>query len=383
MNPERSLAHIETISEKRDIPGADQIEMIRTLGWECVVKKSDNFQIGDRIVYVEIDSIMPQKPEYEFLRDRKFRIKTIKLRKQISQGLVLPLTQLPENLRNKPVGTDVTQALGITAYDSDPEPVEVYKKLPKPLEKLKVFLLSYKLTRPLGRALFLKEKKGRWPGPWLFKTDENRVQNVFGKLSEVFAGMPFYATEKLDGSSMTVFSRVEKFSKFYGLCSRNVYLLKTPLPFFKRLFVKASRGDNGGFISFFEKDGILEKLKKVPFEVTVQGELVGPRRNGNKHQLTEDAFYVFNVIKNRDGYQFSYPEMKEFCETYNFKIVPLIHDNYVLPASVDDVVKFSNGKSALNQNVLREGLVFRMIENGVKKASFKAISPEFLLKHGE
>lgn len=383
MNPERSLAHIETIAEKRDIPGADQIEMIRTLGWECVVKKNDGFQIGDKIVYVEIDSIMPQKPEYEFLRERKFRIRTIKLRKQISQGLVLPLTCLPEDLRNKPVGTDVTKALGIVAYDPDPEPVEVYKKLPKPLEKFKVFLLSHKITRPLGRMLFLKERKQRWPGEWLHKTDEERIQNVFNRISKYFAGQMFYVTEKLDGSSMTVFSRSEKLGKFYGLCSRNLYILKTPLPFYKRLFVNEPKGDNNDFKKVFERDRIVEKLKKIPYSVTVQGELVGPGRNGNKHQLADHDFYVFNVVKNRDGYQLSYPEMKEFCENYGFKIVPLITDSYILPENVDEIVKFSNGKSALNQNVLREGLVFRIIEKGTKRASFKAISPEFLLKHGE
>lgn len=90
----RSLAHIEKIVDIKPISGADQIEMCQVLGWECVIAKKDNFKVGDLVVYIEVDSIVPEKPEFEFLRDRKFRVKTIKLRKQISQGLVLPLSIL-------------------------------------------------------------------------------------------------------------------------------------------------------------------------------------------------------------------------------------------------------------------------------------------------
>ena len=112
----RQLATIRQISDIRPIPGADRIVVAQVDGWECVVQK-DEFHVGDTIVYVEVDSIVPERPEFEFLRDRKFRVRTIKLRGQVSQGLVLPLTILPEG--NYPMGCDVTSILGIKKHDPE------------------------------------------------------------------------------------------------------------------------------------------------------------------------------------------------------------------------------------------------------------------------
>lgn len=91
---ERSLAHIEKIEWIRPIEGADKIALCGVLGWQCVIAKKDDFKVDDKIIYVEIDSVMPELPEFEFLRDRKFRVRTIKLRGQISMGLILPITIL-------------------------------------------------------------------------------------------------------------------------------------------------------------------------------------------------------------------------------------------------------------------------------------------------
>lgn len=114
----RKLATIRTISDIRPIPGADRIEVAQVDGWECVVQKGE-FQIGQLIVYVEVDSIMPERPEFEFLRDRKFRVRTIKLRKQVSQGLVLPMSILPPGKYAQDM--DVTEVLGIKKYDPQAE----------------------------------------------------------------------------------------------------------------------------------------------------------------------------------------------------------------------------------------------------------------------
>ena len=93
MENERSLAHVEIITNIQPIPDAQKIEVATVLGWECVIKKGE-FKIGEKIIYVEVDSVLPDVPEFEFLRDRKFRIRTIKLLKQVSQGLLLPLSTL-------------------------------------------------------------------------------------------------------------------------------------------------------------------------------------------------------------------------------------------------------------------------------------------------
>ena len=102
---ERKLAHIELIESLKPIIGADKIEVATVLGWECVVKK-DEFKVGDKIIYIEVDSVLPEKPEFEFLRDRKFKIKTIKLKGQISMGLILPLNILKKYGKLEQIGED-------------------------------------------------------------------------------------------------------------------------------------------------------------------------------------------------------------------------------------------------------------------------------------
>lgn len=111
----RKLATIREIAEIKPIPDADRIEVARIDGWEVVVSKKDNFHVGDRVVYVEIDSKMPETPEYEFLKSRKYVVKTIVMRGQVSQGLVMPLSVLP--IGEYKLGQDVTGILGITKYD--------------------------------------------------------------------------------------------------------------------------------------------------------------------------------------------------------------------------------------------------------------------------
>lgn len=201
---ERKLAHIEIIEELREIPGADKIEVAKVLGWECVVKKGE-FKVGDKVIYVEVDSVMPDRPEYEFLRDRKFRIRTIKLRGVVSQGLVLPVTVLKGN--NKywaepgigffgDVGDDVTEALGITKYLSPSERDEISqqeRKLANEKNKLKKFMMRYSWFR----KLFLSKKQKSGFPYWVSKTDEERIQNIPYVL-EQFKDKEVYVTEKID-----------------------------------------------------------------------------------------------------------------------------------------------------------------------------------------
>ena len=111
---QRALAHVEKIVNIQPIEGADNIEVATVLGWKVVIAKKDGFNIGDKVVYIEIDSKVPERPEFEFLRDRKFRVRTIRLRGQYSQGLIMPLSILPNASYEE--GQDVTQELGIKYY---------------------------------------------------------------------------------------------------------------------------------------------------------------------------------------------------------------------------------------------------------------------------
>ena len=157
MEQERKLAHIEVIESLYPIEGADKTEVAKVLGWECVVKKGE-FKKGDIIVYVEVDSVMPDKPEYEFLRDRKFRVRTIKLKGQISQGLVLPWKSGWGF-----IGDDVTDVLGITKYLTPSEREELNqqeRKLANEKNKLKKFMMRYSWFR---KFFLSKKQKGSFP----------------------------------------------------------------------------------------------------------------------------------------------------------------------------------------------------------------------------
>lgn len=169
----RQLATIREIASTRPIEGADRIEVAQVDGWECVVQKG-SFNVGQRIVYVEVDSVVPERPEFEFLRDRKFRVRTIKLRGQVSQGLVLPLDILPPGKYN--VGDDVTELLGITKYDpqAQQEAMLLTKQPNTPKNPIAKFMMRFKWYR----KLFMKPKrKGGFPD-WIVKTDETRIQNL-------------------------------------------------------------------------------------------------------------------------------------------------------------------------------------------------------------
>jgi len=197
---ERKLAHVEVIENLAPIPGADKIEVATILGWQCVVKKGE-FKVGEKVVYIEVDSVLPNKPEFEFLRDRKFRIRTIKLRGQISQGLVLPLSTTGLSYDYFSIGHDVTELLGITKYLSPSEATEYINQTSihwATKYKFTNWLLRYKWFRSL---VLPSKTKGGFPN-WISKTDEERIQNMPSILTK-YADSIVYITEKIDYQSAT------------------------------------------------------------------------------------------------------------------------------------------------------------------------------------
>jgi len=124
----RKLVTIQKLEEIMPITGADFIDFARVKGWWVVVKKNE-FKVGDEILYFEVDSFLPDLPQYEFLKKGSslkrmlvdgeikigIRLKTIKLRGMISQGLIMPLSILPAG--NYVVGQDVSDLLGVIKYE--------------------------------------------------------------------------------------------------------------------------------------------------------------------------------------------------------------------------------------------------------------------------
>ena len=372
---ERKLAHIEIIESLAPIQGADRIEVATVLGWQCVVKKGE-FNVGDKIIYVEPDSIMPEKPEYEFLRERKFRIRTIKLKGQVSQGLILPI----DTFRGS-VGDDVTKLLGITKYLSPSEREEINqqeRKLANEQNKLKKFMMRYSWFR----RLFLSRRQIEGFPYWVSKTDEERIQNI-PKVLEQFKDKEIYVTEKIDYQSVTFTGKmvsnttpiIGKFlpKKFqFVVCSRNL----------------TNNDKNSLYWKIAQKYNLEQILRENP-TLTIQGEQGDTKVQGNKYGITEPTMWVFNIIDHEKGYHYTYYEIYDFCKKYNLNVVPFVSTTPFtdfmycklskLGSTVQELVEFSKGKSVL-ADIPREGIVVRCIENGKKLLSFKVINPDFLLK---
>jgi RNA ligase (TIGR02306 family) len=337
----RKLASIQKIIALDAIENAEAIERATILGWQLVVKK-DEFKVGDLVVYCEIDSVMPNKPEFEFLQPRGMRIRTIRLRGQVSQGICFPLSILPKDFEIVE-DADCTDALGITKYEP-----------PMPA------CLS-------GIAI------GNFPG-FIPKTDETRVQ-VLQKLLDKYVGAKCYITEKIDGSSATFYFN----NGVFGVCSRNLDL---------------EYNEENSFWKAALALGLKGKLENLNGNFALQGELVGEGIQGNKLGLQRQRILFFNVF-NIDKFEYlKYNEFIELMQQLGLPTVPILTNNYLLENNIDSIVKLATIKSNLNKNVWAEGIVIRPLDEKLDlilssnyfnngRVSFKAINPEFLLKYGE
>ena len=355
----RHLATIQTIDALEPIPGKDRIVLATVLGWRVIVQKAD-YNVGDKCVYVEIDSVLPEKPEFEFLRSKNFRIKTMKMAGVISQGICFPLTILPEGQYG--IGQDVTDIIGIKQYEPEmDDPIQPRTNASSKLSKYPAFLRRFAWFRRL--VLGPKQKNGEFPS-FISKTDETRIQTAPWMLADP---TPYTFTEKIDGTSGT-FALVKHKHLFrttyeYIVCSRN-----------RRLPVN----DGSIYWQVSEKYRIKDKLMNLIGDnqwVAIQGECIGPKIQGNKYKVQEPFLYVFNLLK-PSGREPSL-KAKGILSCFDLDFVPIVAESVKLPATVDEMLALAHGDSALGDN-LREGLVCRSIDG---KQSFKAVDPEFLLKY--
>lgn len=356
----RKLATIREISAIRPIEGADRIVVAQVDGWECVVQK-DAFHVGEHIVYVEVDSVVPERPEFEFLRNRKFRVRTIKLRGQVSQGLVLPLSILP-NGTGCDLGDDVTDALGITKYDPEAQQeAQLLTRQPQvPKSAFERFFMRFKWYR----KLFMKPKrKGGFPD-WIVKTDETRIQNLMTLFeTERNKGTKFSVTEKMDGQSATYYLRRVSRRKYeFGVCSRNIRL---------------GEPDTSSYWTVAKKYNIEDVLKQLIGEhetIVLQGEICGNQIQGNKYHISGYELFAFNLIY--PDHKCGTAEIKELLEPYGIKTVPIVEENKELPSTIAELVEYSKGHSVIRSGQKREGVVMRNVQRNI---SFKVINPDFLL----
>ncbi len=341
---ERKLATIRKITNITPIEGADKIELVTVGGWKVVAAKDVNHKIGDLVVYCEIDSFLPIKEEFEFLRKSSykklsdgtegFRLKTIKLRGQVSQGLILPIKELSifqfASSSNLSEGDDVTNILGITKYEP-PIPAELAGKV-----------------------------KGGFPH-FIPKTDEERVQNLSKEYDEwkLQSKHKFYVTEKLDGSSATYYIK----DGVFGVCSRNLELLETE----GNTFWKVAR------------DLDLEnKMKSLNMNISLQGELIGEGIQGNPYKIKGQTVRFFTGFDIDKFERISFTQLVVMLMELNLQYVPVLNDEFgfVLPDTIEVMLEYAENKSQLNEDTEREGVVVRSMDGTI---SFKAISNKFLL----
>lgn len=334
----RKLASIRKISNLLQIEGADNIELAIVDGWKVVVAKNVGHKVGDLVIYCEVDSFLPIKPEYEFLRKSSFkkmgnqegfRLKTIKLRGQVSQGLILPLREV--SIPNKDFifeGMDVTKELDIVKYEP-PIPAELAGKI-----------------------------KGLFPS-FIPKTDEERIQNLSKEFDQWKSSKDkeFYVTEKLDGSSATFYIK----DGVFGVCSRNLELLET---------------DSNTFWKYAREVDLEGKMSKLGRNISLQGELIGEGIQGNPYNIKGHSVRFFNGF-DIDKYEYlELSSLRYITDLFGVEMVPVLNTDFDLPESIDDLITFADGKSKLNPSFDREGVVIRSKD---KSVSFKVISNKFLL----
>lgn len=337
----RKMATVQHIAEIKAIPNADRICAYRVGGW-WVVDSVGKYGVGDSVVYCEVDSWIPnsiapflskgtEPREYNGVKGE--RLRTVKLRGQLSQGLLLSIITVEVEsgnpLRRFLEGEDVSEMLGIQKWDA-PIPAQLSG-----------------------------EVVGSFPG-FIRKTDQERIQNLTGEFSQwQINGSTWEVTEKLDGSSMTVFVYDEQ----SGVCSRNLQLKES---------------DSNSFWSVAKREMLIEKIRGTGLNLALQGELCGEGIQKNPYGIRGQKFFLYDIFDIDRGEYLSPNERQIVCRDLNIEHVPVIVMSASIGVFVDtsEVLTFADGPSVFNEKTAREGLVFKCNEF---RENFKAISNIFLL----
>ena len=345
----RKLASIQRVYRIDPIEGADRIELARVLGWQCVVNKG-SFAPMDLGVYFEIDSYLPIRDEFEFLRASSykntdimgegFRLRTQRFRGQISQGLLLPLNIFPEIPQDPNVGMDVTELLGVRKWEIE------------------------------ERATTGGNIKGTLPYD-VPHTDETRVQAEPGLIDE-FAGLEYYISTKMDGSSHSISFDEDG---FHVTGHNYEYKDDGSCAFFNLV---NERGYRERVEALLERNDSIKTL-------TIQGEFCAPGIQQNRLRLTKPEWYVFTIREN--GKRVGLYRMLELCEALGFEHVPIEEVGHDLPSmypTVDALLARADGEYPRGGK--KEGIVIRPTEYIFSRTisgplSMKVVSNKYLLKN--
>lgn len=404
-NKERELAYLIIVDAIEPIEGKDRVEAAVVGGWRTMVGKGV-FKPGDIGIYFEIDSKLPERPEFEFTAKYHYKIKTQKFKQFYSQGLLMHPTDIGwkvnelehcviDNEENDHYPNDesrfLTKQLGVTYAVADDNkrkanPEDKYKKMARRNPKFFAKPIPrWLMRRNWGKKLLFfffgkkQDKKGGWPA-WVVKTDEERCQNLpFIFTNPDWTDVEWYATEKIDGTSTTFTLKKQKSKTLFYVCSRNV-CFDTP--------EKADRCyyDTNVYLEMGQKYNMHEVLQKLLDSnkdldfVTIQGETYGAGVQKRDYSIKGHDFAAFNLIYGyKDGTtKRENPRvMTDTLVPLGVPCVPIVDEHFKLPASCDELLAIAEGNSKID-GLPREGLVFRDTKG---ERSFKAVSNKFLIKY--
>lgn len=404
-NNERELAYVVIVDAVTPIKGYDRVELAHVGGWTVVVGKGE-FHAGDPAIYFEIDSQLPEVEPFtnmEFLAKKHYKIKTQKMCKSISQGLLMSAANFGWTIEkhnygysiHEPGGAEhnaenesrfLTKQLNVTyAIPEDnarkANSVDKYKKMAQRNGKLfSRQPFKWLMKKEWGRKLLFtffgsKKDKTSWPA-WVKKTDEERIENLPYLFEDKSS---WIATEKIDGTSTTFTLKRGKgyFGKdeFY-ICSRNVCFDKPNKDCFYEKNV---------YIEMAEKYDIYNKMKhllETEYKncdwITIQGETYGAGIQKRDYHMTEHNFMAFNLISSKNGRENSLT-MKWILEEMNgIPCVPIVAEFYALPDTLEELREFVDSDTSVIDGEIREGIVFRSYDGS---RSFKCVSPTYLIKY--
>ena len=411
----KKLAYGVKIKEIREIPGADRIELATVMDYTVVVKKGE-YKPGDMGIYVEVDSLLPdgldselsikynllknheigknltdeerenamkeiqeqsKYPYFEFLRDKKFKIKSMKLSKfgVISQGILFRPVDLGITDKVKD-GQDFTIQFNITEIVQDAE--EAGLNTGKKDGWLVRKLMRYKWFRNWRKRHNIAEV---WDPTFPGKSDEENVQKIYSKMFAQYADKEWVATEKLEGQNITVYSEVVngwfgRKTKRIGVCSRTREL--------------NPNGNSHCFWDTVKRLHLDEKIKNIPGEWFCRGEHVGPGIQGNIYKLPRTEVYFFDFYKKVDGkwVKLNFDESIAFAKKWDLPFVPVLDEHYKLPeghtndkgvfvSGADIMLQQSDKNTVFGNNLShkREGFVLRLKDD--YNVSFKVKNPNY------
>ena len=401
-NGTRQLAYVVVVDTVTPIEGYDRVELAHVGGWTVVVGKNE-FHAGDPAIYFEIDSKLPEvKPfiNMEFLAKKGYKVKTQKMCKSISQGLLMSaanfenqgwskneLNHIIDSNGNVHKADDesrfLTKQLGVTYYVAEDNTrkansVDKYKRMAQRNGKLFSHQpFRWLMKRDWGKKfLFVffgrkRDKKNEWPSHICSKTDVERIQNMIWVLNDK---TPYVATEKVDGSSFTVTAERTRFGKIkYKVCSRNVVFKDENQKCFY---------DSNIYFEMYHKYNLKEKITKILNDlnlqnVAIQAEIYGTGIQKRDYSLNnEHRIAIFHIVSNNIKYPMD--KVVEICTKYDLPHVPIINYNYILPNTLDELQEFTEKYSSILDNKEKEGIVFYDVTG---QKYFKFVSPNFLMKY--